>query len=89
MKQQLRAEGGEVVASLQNQLDQKRQEAEQREKLFQNLSQETEDLKNKLLAVTEKCQTLEKCSTDMQVGDFLSNPYPSDLKKKRGGRNLV
>ncbi|XP_060795515.1 centrosomal protein of 55 kDa isoform X2 [Neoarius graeffei] len=67
MKQQLRAEGGEVVASLQNQLDQKRQEAEQREKLFQNLSQETEDLKNKLLAVTEKCQTLEKCSTDMQV----------------------
>lgn len=74
MRQQLRAEGGEVVASLQNQLDQKKQEAEHREKLFQNLSQETEDLKNKLVAVTEKCQILEKRSTDMQVSDFLSNP---------------
>ncbi|XP_053496238.1 centrosomal protein of 55 kDa [Ictalurus furcatus] len=67
MRQQLQAEGGEVVASLQNLLDQKRQEAEHREKLFQNLSQETEDLKNKYLAVTAKCQTLEKHSTDMQV----------------------
>ncbi|MCI4384048.1 hypothetical protein PGIGA_G00034030 [Pangasianodon gigas] len=67
MREQLRAEGGEVVASLQNQLDQKRQEAEHREKLFQSLSQETEDLKNKLVAVTEKCQTLEKRSTDMQI----------------------
>lgn len=74
MRQQLRAEGGELVASLQNQLDKKTQEAEQRQKLFQNLSQETEDLKNKLIAVTEKCQTLEKRSTDMQVGNFLSNP---------------
>lgn len=73
MRQQLRAEGGEVVASLQNQLDQKRQEAEHKEKLFQSLSQETEELKNKLMAVTEKCQTLEKHSTNMQVSDFLSN----------------
>lgn len=74
MRQHLRAEGGELVASLQNQLDKKTQEAEQRQKLFQNLSQETEDLKNKLIAVTEKCQTLEKRSTDMQVSNFLSNP---------------
>lgn len=72
LKQQLKAEGGEVVASLQNQLDQKRQESEHREKLFHNLSQETEDLKNKLLAITEKCKTLENCSTDIQVSNFLS-----------------
>lgn len=71
LKQQLKAEGGEVVASLQNQLDQKRQEAEHREKLFHNLSQEIEDLKNKLLAVTEKCKTLENRSTDIQVSNFL------------------
>ncbi|KAF7705137.1 centrosomal protein of 55 kDa [Silurus meridionalis] len=67
MRQQLRAEGGELVASLQNQLDQKRHEAEQREKLLQSVSQETEDLKNKLVAFTEKCQALEKRSADMQV----------------------
>lgn len=73
MRQQLRAEHGEVVASLQNQLDQKRQEAEHREKLFQSLSQETEELKSKLTGVTEKCQTLEKRTTDMQVSDFLPN----------------
>ncbi|KAI5617664.1 centrosomal protein of 55 kDa isoform X1, partial [Silurus asotus] len=66
MRQQLRAEGGELVASLQNQLDQKRHEAEQREKLLQSVSQETEDLKNKLVAFTEKCQALEKRSADMQ-----------------------
>ncbi|XP_027018964.2 centrosomal protein of 55 kDa isoform X3 [Tachysurus fulvidraco] len=67
LRQQLQAECGEVVASLQNQLDQKRQELEQREKLFQNLSLETEDLKNKLLVVTEKFQSLEKRGTDTQV----------------------
>ncbi|KAK3529409.1 hypothetical protein QTP70_031125 [Hemibagrus guttatus] len=67
LKQQLMAEGGQVVASLQNQLDQKRQEAEHGEKLFQNLSQETEDLKNQLLAVTEKCKTLENRSIDAQA----------------------
>ncbi|KAK2865982.1 hypothetical protein Q7C36_002038 [Tachysurus vachellii] len=67
LRQQLQAECGEVVASLQNQLDQKRQEVEQREKLYQNLSLETEDLKNKLLVVTERFQSLEKRSTDTQV----------------------
>ncbi|KAI5103101.1 centrosomal protein of 55 kDa isoform X1, partial [Silurus meridionalis] len=75
MRQQLRAEGGELVASLQNQLDQKRHEAEQREKLLQSVSQETEDLKNKLVAFTEKCQALEKRSADMQVSDFLQMHY--------------
>lgn len=57
--------------SLQNQLDQKKQETEQREKLFQSLSQETDELKTKLIAITEKCQTLEKHSTDMQVSKLV------------------
>ncbi|XP_030631808.1 centrosomal protein of 55 kDa [Chanos chanos] len=67
LRQQVRAAGGEVVASLQSQLDQKRKEAEQREKQFQSLSQETENLKNKLVAVTERCQALEKRDPKLQV----------------------
>ncbi|KAF5899512.1 centrosomal protein of 55 kDa, partial [Clarias magur] len=67
MRQQLRAEGGEVVASLQNQLEKERQESEHKEKRIQNLSQEAEALKNKLVAVTEKCQASEKRGNDMQV----------------------
>ncbi|XP_062859526.1 centrosomal protein of 55 kDa isoform X2 [Trichomycterus rosablanca] len=68
LRQQLRAKGGEAVASLQNQLEQKRHEAEQREKLFQNLSWESEDLKNKLVTITERCQALEK-QNSTQVPD--------------------
>ncbi|XP_076856815.1 centrosomal protein of 55 kDa [Brachyhypopomus gauderio] len=67
LRQQLAAKSGQVVVSLQNQLDQTRKEAEQREKLFQALSHETEDLKNKLAAAAERCQTLEKRVTDVQV----------------------
>ncbi|XP_047464292.1 centrosomal protein of 55 kDa isoform X2 [Mugil cephalus] len=59
LRQQLSARGGEVVASLQAQLEQRRKEAEQRDVLFQNLSQETENLKNKLTTVSSRCQTLE------------------------------
>ncbi|XP_008275805.1 centrosomal protein of 55 kDa isoform X2 [Stegastes partitus] len=58
-RQQLSAKGGEVVASLQAQLEQRRREAEQRDALFQNLSQETENLKNKLATVSARCQSLE------------------------------
>ncbi|KAI2658765.1 Centrosomal protein of 55 kDa [Labeo rohita] len=60
LRQQLRAAHGDVVSSLQNQLEQKQQEAEQREKQFEALSKETEDLKNKYCAVSERCDTLEK-----------------------------
>ncbi|XP_048027021.1 LOW QUALITY PROTEIN: centrosomal protein of 55 kDa [Megalobrama amblycephala] len=60
LRQQLRAAHGEVVSSLQSQLEQKQQEAEQREKQFQALSKESEDLKNKYCAVSERCDTLEK-----------------------------
>nr|XP_019939143.1 PREDICTED: centrosomal protein of 55 kDa-like isoform X1 [Paralichthys olivaceus] len=59
LRQQLSARGGEVVASLQAQLEQRRKEAEQRDTLFQSLSQETENLKNKLTTVSARCQSLE------------------------------
>uniref|UniRef100_A0A3P8TIK6 Centrosomal protein 55 like n=1 Tax=Amphiprion percula TaxID=161767 RepID=A0A3P8TIK6_AMPPE len=59
LRQQLSARGGEVVASLQAQLEQRRREAEQRDVLFQNLSQETENLKNKLATVSARCQSNE------------------------------
>ncbi|CAJ1081043.1 centrosomal protein of 55 kDa isoform X3 [Xyrichtys novacula] len=59
LRQQLTARGGEVVASLQAQLEHRRKEAEQRDMLFQNLSQETENLKNQLVTVSSRCQTLE------------------------------
>lgn len=49
----------QVVASLQAQLEQRRREAEQRDVLFQNLSQETQNLKNQLVTVSSRCQSLE------------------------------
>ncbi|XP_051523781.1 centrosomal protein of 55 kDa [Myxocyprinus asiaticus] len=67
LRQQLQAVHGEVVSSLQNQLEQKQQEAEQRETQFQALSKETEDLKNKYCAVSERCDGLEKQKADLQV----------------------
>ncbi|XP_076007957.1 cone cGMP-specific 3',5'-cyclic phosphodiesterase subunit alpha'-like [Genypterus blacodes] len=59
MRQQLSAKGGEVVATLQTQLEHRRREAEQRDGLFLSLTQETENLKNKLATVSARCQTLE------------------------------
>ncbi|TNN50280.1 Centrosomal protein [Liparis tanakae] len=59
MRQQLSARGGEVVVSLQAQLEQRRKEAEQRDALFHSLSQETGSLKNQLATVSARCQSLE------------------------------
>ncbi|XP_051925382.1 centrosomal protein of 55 kDa [Hippocampus zosterae] len=59
VRQQLAAKGGEVVAALQSQLEQRRKDAEQRDLHVQNLSQETENLKNKLVTVSSRCQALE------------------------------
>ncbi|GAA6214264.1 centrosomal protein of 55 kDa-like isoform X2 [Lates japonicus] len=67
LRQQLSARGGEVVASLQAQLEQRRKEAEQRDVMFQSLSQETENLKNKLVTVSARCQSLETQVTNGQV----------------------
>ncbi|XP_014838503.1 PREDICTED: centrosomal protein of 55 kDa isoform X1 [Poecilia mexicana] len=64
LRQQLSAKGGEVVASLQAQLEQRRREAEQRDGMFQSLSQETENLKNKLATVSARCQSLETQATN-------------------------
>uniref|UniRef100_A0A1A8BN96 Centrosomal protein 55 like n=1 Tax=Nothobranchius kadleci TaxID=1051664 RepID=A0A1A8BN96_NOTKA len=44
---------------LLSQLEQRRREAEQRDTMFQSLSQETENLKNKLATVSARCQALE------------------------------
>ncbi|CAB1434456.1 unnamed protein product [Pleuronectes platessa] len=67
LRQQLSARGGEVVASLQAQLEQRRKEAERRDTLFQSMSQETENLKNKLTSVTARCQSLETQVTNGQA----------------------
>lgn len=55
----------QVVASLQAQLEQRRKEVEQKDLLFQNLSQETQNLKNQLVTVSSRCQSLE---TQLAVG---------------------
>ncbi|XP_070707931.1 centrosomal protein of 55 kDa [Pempheris klunzingeri] len=67
LRQQLTAKGGEVVASLQTQLEQRRKEAEQRDLLFHNLSQETENLKNQLASVSARCQSLQTHVENGQV----------------------
>ncbi|XP_017290220.1 centrosomal protein of 55 kDa [Kryptolebias marmoratus] len=67
LRQQLSAKGGEVVASLQAQLEQRRRETEQRDAMFQSLSQETENLKNKLATVSARCQSLEAQAASGQV----------------------
>uniref|UniRef100_A0AAZ3PGZ9 TSG101 and ALIX binding domain-containing protein n=1 Tax=Oncorhynchus tshawytscha TaxID=74940 RepID=A0AAZ3PGZ9_ONCTS len=67
LRHHLHSNGGEVVASLQAQLDQGRREAEYREKLFQSLSEETGNLKNKLVGVSARCQALEKQGPDLQA----------------------
>lgn len=53
----------QVVASLQAQLEQRKKEAEQRDLLFQSLSQETQNLKNQLSTVSARCKSLETQAT--------------------------
>ncbi|XP_061088868.1 centrosomal protein of 55 kDa [Conger conger] len=59
LRQQLQAKGGDIVASLQSQLEQKTKEAERRENLVQSLTEETRNVKNKLAAISSRCQELE------------------------------
>ncbi|XP_022067946.1 centrosomal protein of 55 kDa [Acanthochromis polyacanthus] len=70
LRQQLSARGGEVVASLQAQLEQRRREAEQRDVLFRNLSQETENLKNQLATVSARCQSSETQNGQVSPADL-------------------
>ncbi|MBN3312297.1 CEP55 protein, partial [Atractosteus spatula] len=60
LKQQLKSGGNENVSVLQAQLEEKNKEAERREKLFLSLAEETENLKNRLVVVSTKCQELER-----------------------------
>ncbi|XP_055746697.1 centrosomal protein of 55 kDa-like isoform X2 [Salvelinus fontinalis] len=76
LRQHLHSNGGEVVASLQAQLDLGRRDAEYREKLFQSLSEETGHLKNKLVAVSARCQALEKQGPDLQNGQGPTGEVP-------------
>ncbi|XP_045076786.1 centrosomal protein of 55 kDa-like [Coregonus clupeaformis] len=74
--QQAHAAGGETVASLEAQIDHYVREAKQRKRLFQSLQAETEDIKNKLVSMSAKCQELKRsragaglhsCPSDGQV----------------------
>lgn len=49
----------QVVASLQAQLEQQRKDAEQRDMVFQSMSQETDNLKKELTTASARCQSLE------------------------------
>ncbi|XP_056153682.1 centrosomal protein of 55 kDa [Lampris incognitus] len=75
LRRQLAAKGGEVVASLQAQLEQRKQEVEQKDRLFQTLSEETGNLKDKLAAVSARCKALEAQHTQngqVPQGDLAS-----------------
>lgn len=62
LRQLLQSDSTEVVTSLHAQLNQLRADAGMRERLFQSLKQETEELKNNLAAVSTKCQDLQNTS---------------------------
>ncbi|XP_030196261.1 centrosomal protein of 55 kDa [Gadus morhua] len=59
LRQQLTARGGEVVASLQAQLEQRRRDAEQRDRAFQSLAEEADGLRKSLAATAARCRSLE------------------------------
>ncbi|XP_062864673.1 centrosomal protein of 55 kDa-like isoform X1 [Trichomycterus rosablanca] len=59
LRQQLWSNSSDIVASLHAQLKQQREDAETKERHFQSLKQETETVKNKLVAVSTKCQNLQ------------------------------
>ncbi|XP_023698110.2 centrosomal protein of 55 kDa isoform X2 [Paramormyrops kingsleyae] len=62
LRQQPPAAGRAAEASVRAQLEQKSREAEKWEKLYQGLSEETENLKNKWIAVHARCQQLESAA---------------------------
>ncbi|XP_036820631.1 centrosomal protein of 55 kDa-like [Oncorhynchus mykiss] len=91
--QQAHAAEGETVAGLQAQIDHYVREADQRKKLFQSLQAETEDVKNKLVSVSAKCQELDSrpgakqqsCPSDGQVlttSTAMSHDHLTDALEK-------
>ncbi|XP_067908719.1 centrosomal protein of 55 kDa [Heterodontus francisci] len=59
MKDQLSKSGGNEMNALRSQLADKNKDNKRKEQLFKSLSEETENLKNKLSAITLKCKELE------------------------------
>ncbi|XP_067858560.1 centrosomal protein of 55 kDa isoform X2 [Heptranchias perlo] len=59
MKDQLSKSGSNEVNALRSQLADKNKDNKRKEHLFKSLSEETENLKNKLSAITLKCKELE------------------------------
>ncbi|XP_022537848.1 centrosomal protein of 55 kDa [Astyanax mexicanus] len=59
LRQQLQAEHGEVLTSLELQLNQQRLKEQQRKNQFQHLNKETENLKNKTQELCTKLQELQ------------------------------
>ncbi|XP_051883709.1 LOW QUALITY PROTEIN: centrosomal protein of 55 kDa [Pristis pectinata] len=59
MKDRLPKSGGNDVTTLCNQLAEKTKDAKRKEQLFKSLSEETENLKSELSAITLKCKELE------------------------------
>lgn len=59
LKDQPSKSGGKEVTSLRNQLAEQNTDAKKKEQLFKSLSEETENLKNELSAITLKCKELE------------------------------
>ncbi|KAM6956282.1 centrosomal protein of 55 kDa-like [Aplochiton taeniatus] len=66
LKNQLRMTGGDLADGLQAQIEHYHRDAEHRERLFQSLQLETEEVKNKLVAVSAKCQELESQAAGLQ-----------------------
>ncbi|KAF5895637.1 centrosomal protein of 55 kDa, partial [Clarias magur] len=58
----LRSDRDEVVLSLYGELKQMKADAEKRERLFQSLTLETEEMKKRLEASSAKCQVLDNTS---------------------------
>ncbi|XP_072095853.1 centrosomal protein of 55 kDa isoform X2 [Mobula birostris] len=75
MKDQLSKSGGKDVASLRNQLAEKDKDAKTKEQLFKSLSEETENLKNELSAITLKCKELEKNASTFQAQNQTVSSY--------------
>ncbi|XP_043568405.1 centrosomal protein of 55 kDa [Chiloscyllium plagiosum] len=59
MKDQLSKSGSNEVNALRRMLEDKNNDIKKKEQLFKSLSEETENLKNKLSAITLKCKELE------------------------------
>ncbi|XP_049615264.1 centrosomal protein of 55 kDa [Syngnathus scovelli] len=83
VRQQLAAKGGEVVAALQSQLDQRRKDVEQRDLHVQTLSQETENLKNNLATVSARCQSLEMQAANGQASSLVQDQLRDALEKNQ------